>query len=212
MFITLIPIGILFFKRRRLDISFRFLLVYLVGKLLTDSLMIYYASTGQNNIWLHNLVVPFRYFMLSSVFYHLLESPRFKKWIRISVPLFLILALGDVYFSNSQSSSLSEHLYIRYGGIVECLLMLLWILLYFYEVFSSLKIANLLRSPGFLVATAWLFYYASLVFFVPLFYYVYRIGSRLDLGYLQFIPDLMEILVIIILTVGVSFISVSEHD
>ncbi len=208
VFITLVPIGILIYKWRGLDTPFRLLFLYLSCRFLSDILMLYYAAVGQNNLWLHNLMVPLRYLLLSGVFYYFLESAKIRNWIRISVPLFLIFAVSDIYFSNHEAGQADEYLYVRYSGIVECLLMLLWILLYFYEIFRLLKVENLLKSARFLVAVAWLLYYASLVFLVPLFYYIYRSRSAIKLGILENVPDCMEILAVLITTVAVSLPSV----
>lgn len=204
--------GILVYKRRRLAVSYRFLLVYLIGKFFIDVVMLYYASSGENNIWLYNSLLPLRYILLSQVFAHFFESKKIRRWINFSIPFFLVFSLFDVYFSNISSSSMDDHLSVRYGGIVECLLMLLWILLYFYELFKSLRIANLLKSPPFLIAVAWLLFYASLVFFSPLFYYTHRVGSTLRLGFLEYIPDFMDVVVVVIISVAVSMISKDTHD
>ncbi len=208
VFITLVPIGIMIYKWKRLDASFRLLFLYLACKLVADIAMIYYAATGQNNIWIHNLMVPLRYVLLSGMFFYFLESPRSKYGIRVSIPLFLILAFADIYYSDNEGSPIDEYFYVRYSGIVECLLMLLWILLYFYELFRSLKIENLLKSPRFLTAVAWLCFYASMVFFTPVFYYISRSRRIIELGILEIVPDCMEILTVLILTGAVSFISV----
>jgi len=205
VFIVLVPIGIMTYKWKRLDASFRLLFLYLVCRFLADMVMLYYAATGRNNLWLHNLMVPLRYLLLSGVFYYFLESPKIRYWIRVSIPFFLIFAIGDIYFSNHTAGRTDEYLYVRYSGVVECLLMLLWILLYFYEIFRLLK----LKSARFLVAVAWLLYYASLVFLTPLFYYIYRSqGLIIQLGLLENIPDFMEILAVLITTVAVSLPSV----
>lgn len=212
VFLTLIPIGILLSKGRQGGVAYQLLLACLVTKIASDLLMIYYAAKGMNNLWLHNLMVPIRYFLLSGMIYHFLETPHFKKWIRISWSLFLVFIASDIYLSNKQIIFTEEHRYVRYSGVVECVLMLLWILLYFYEIMQSLKIANLLKSPAFLISVAWLLHYAALVFFAPLFYYMYRSKLTLDLGILEIIPDCMEYLAVVIISVGVSFIPSPKYD
>lgn len=188
------------------------MLVYLALKFVVDFLMLYHAGMGVNNIWLHNSSVPLRYALLSQVFKNFIESPSIRRWITISVPVYLLLTVVDTYFSNLTSSSLQDQLPVRYMGIVECILMLLWILLYFYEVFKSLRISNLLKSPPFLVAVAWLLYYASLVFYSPLFYYIYRSGSVFQIGFFEAIPDLVEFLAILIVSIAVSMVSEKGYD
>jgi hypothetical protein len=212
VFITLLPIGILCAKRPYLARAYQFLLAYLIGKFLVDLLMLSIAASGKNTIWLYNTLVPFRYLLVSQVFRQFIESDRIRIWINRSVPFFVALSLFDIYFSNIRSPSLNEHLSIRYGGIVECILMLLWILFYFYEVFQSLRIVNLLKSPPFLIAVAWLLFYASLVFYAPLFYYIHRLGSTFHLGFFEFIPDVMELVVILIITSAVRLLPARQHD
>ena len=207
VFIALVPICILIFKWRRLDTPSRLLFFWLVCQFVADIAMIYYAATGQNNIWIHNLMIPLRYVLLSGMLLGFLESAHSKYWIRVSMPLFLLFAFVDIYYSDNESSSLDGYFYVRYSAIVECFLMLLWILLYFYELFRSLKIKNLLKSPGFLTAVAWLCFYASMVFFAPVFYYISRSRRVIQLGVLEIVPDCMEILTVLILAVAVSFIS-----
>lgn len=206
IFLTLIPVIILLSRRRRLSVSFRFLLVYLSGKFIVDFLMLYYAGAGENTIWLHNYTLPLRYILVSQVFRYFIDSEKIRRWVLMSWPFFLLLSAADIYYSNIRSESLADHLSVRYGGIIECILMLLWILLYLYEVFKSLKIANLLKSPSFVTAVAWLIFYSSLVFFAPVFYYIHRGGESINLGALTFIPDAMEFLSIVVLTYAVSLI------
>lgn len=211
VFVTLIPIGILIAKRRKLDLAFRLLLVYLVIKFVLDWGMIYAAVTGQNNLLLHNLLVPIRYILLSSMMYQFLESEKLKQAIKWVIPFFLMLSAAEMYVSYLPGNSDQEHFLVRYIGVLECLLMLLWILLYFYELLKSLKVVNLLASARFVVAVAWMFFYSSLVFFLPFLFYVSRFRQRLDLGTLAFIPDYMDMLTNLILAAAVGLIT-SEHN
>lgn len=210
--LTFIPIAILFSRGKQAGIAFQLLLGCLVLKLAVDLLMIYYAARGLNNLWLYNLMVPARYLLLSGMIYHLLETEKFRKWIRLSWLVFLLLFAGDFFFSNRQNIFTAEHRVDRYSGVVECVFMLLWVLLYFYEIMQSMKIANLLKSPGFLIAVAWMLHYASLVFFAPLFYYIYRSQLTLDLGILELVPDCVDYLTVLIISIGVSFIPSPKYD
>lgn len=212
VFVTLIPIGILVAKYTKLEVGFRLLLIYLICKFVLDWAMIYTAATGQNNILLHNLHVPLRYVLLSSMMYQFLESKKLKQTIKWMIPIFLVLSVGEIYVSYQPGNSDQEHFWVRYIGILECILMLLWVLLYFYELLKSLKVVNLLASARFVTVVAWMFFFASRVFFAPFLYYYARMHGRLDLGALELIPDYMDLLTILILAVAVGLITSQNND
>jgi len=206
VFITIIPLVILARKWGQLHIAFRFLFLYLLWKLFSDLLMVHMASLGKNNIFFYNLTAILRYTLLSGMIYHIYETPAFKKLLLVVSAAFLPFSIWDNYYSNLKIPTFNDLLPTKYALVIECILMILWILLFFYEIIHSLRIRNLLRSPLFLTAAGWLLFYASLVFFAPLIYYIYRWDEPLHLGIIYMIPDLVEMLTIVVMIFAAGFI------
>jgi hypothetical protein len=212
VFITFLPIVLFLIKKAYSEKALRLLFIYLIIKLLIDISMFHLASNTVNNLMLYNINIPLRYLLLSGMFYYYFESKRAKKWILTSSTLFLIIVCWDILQANPSLTDMRNHSLVYYSDTLESLLMILWILLYFYEMLYSLKAANLLTFTFFWVSSGLLLFYSSLVFITPVLHYANQWENRLQLGFLEKMPYLFETISMICISIGIWFFKHPAHD
>ncbi|WP_215237391.1 hypothetical protein [Dyadobacter helix] len=89
--------------------------------------------------------------------------------------------------------------------------MIFWILVYFRELILSLKINNLLAYPFFWVCSGLLLYYSSFVFIAPIFHYTFRWDNFVDIGFMEYIPNIFEIISMLFIAIGVYYHSINNY-
>jgi hypothetical protein len=211
VFITILPIMLIWRRKVYMDSSFRCLLACLMIKLIIDLVMFHYATKRVNNLILYNISIPIRYALLSSMFYFKIETKFYKKGILYSIAGFLIFSAWDIFYSNPDIKDLHNHHIAAYAATIECLLMLFWVLIYFYEIIRMLKIPNLLTFPFFWVCSGLLLYYSSFVFIAPVLHYSEQWENSLYIGLLDTIPYIFETLCLLFFSIGAWFFTKRDY-
>ncbi len=200
--VTLLPIFIIIYRKAYVDPTFRLLLIYLIIKLVLDVMMFHFATFRINNLMLYNISVVVRYTLLSGMFLYKFENPLLKK---IIIPLsiaFIIFSSWDIWISNPNIAHINEHRIVKYATTLEALLMILWTLIYFYELIRSLKIPSLLTFPFFWVCSGLLVYYSSLIFISPALNYSMRWETMFAIGYLDRVLYMFDIIIMLLFSLG----------
>lgn len=205
VFITIIPIGVFLLKKAYRDQALRLLFFYLIIKFVIDLIMFHLACSRMNNLMLYNANVVLRYLLLSGMFFHYFESAHIKKIIPVATLLFTLIAIWDILQANPRLLDIKNHSLVFYSDTLESVLMILWILLYFYEILNSLKASNLLTFPFFWISSGWLVFYSTLVFIAPVLHYANQWKDRLQIGFLQQMPYLFETISMLFISIGVWF-------
>jgi hypothetical protein len=208
---TLFPLALILYKKAYSQPTFLILFIYLVVKFAVDNVMLYYALFKVNTVLYFNINVLIRYVLLSAMFYYNLETVRYRKAILYSILAFLVFWVVDFLYCNPELANLHHHRALLYSTTLECLLMIFWILLYFYETIRTLKIPNLLTAPFFWICSGFLLYYSSFVFIAPVLNSVFKWDKRLDIGFLLDIPSIFEIVCMILISVGTWFFSSNDY-
>ncbi|MEO6686976.1 MAG: hypothetical protein ABIN24_13475 [Dyadobacter sp.] len=203
VFITVIPLILIFYRKANIDPSFYLLQIYLITKFIIDLIMFHYATQRTNNLMYYNLSIPLRYALLSGMFYYKIDSAIYKRGIIYSIIGFTTFTIWDVVYSNPDINDLHNHSMVAYATTVECLLMLFWILAYFYEIIRMLKIPNLLTFPFFWVCSGLLLYYSSFIFIAPILHYTEKWENPLYIGFLNLVPYIFETLCLLFFSIGV---------
>jgi hypothetical protein len=203
VFITLVPLVLILYRKAYIDPIFSLLFIYLFIKFGVDLLMLHYATLRKNNIIYYNISIPVFYSILSLIFYKKLSFSHFRKWIPGTIIVFIIFSFWDILNSNPDLSKLHDHRVVFFSKTLECLLMITWILLYFYEIIKTLKIPNLLTFPFFWVCSGLLLYYSSIIFISPVLYYTATWINRLDIGFLYDVPLIFEIICSLSFCIGI---------
>lgn len=189
VFITILPILLILVKRAYVDPSFRLLMIYLIVKLLIDMLMLYSAAKHRNNLILYNLGIPINYALLSGMFYYKFSSQLLKRSLIASIILFSVFAGWDILNSNPVITDLHNHRTVLIAKTVEGVLIIILVVLFFYEIMRSLQIPNLLIFPFFWICSGLLLYYSSFIFIAPVLHYTATWNNLLNLGIMQTITN-----------------------
>lgn len=205
--VTLLPLTMIIYRKAYIDPSFRLLLFFLIFKLLIDLAMFHLAAERSNNLVLFNISVMIRYALLSGMFYFKFEHEVIRRCLIPLSVIFSIFTLWDIWQCNENLSNLHLHRLVQYSATAESILMILIVLMYFYELIRSLKIPNLLTFPFFWVCAGLLLYYSSMVFIAPALHYATQWNSMMNLGLLERIPYIFEIVSILLFTVGIGVFS-----
>jgi hypothetical protein len=205
--VTLLPLIMIIYRRAYMDPSFRLLFFYLIFKLLIDLAMFHLAAGRSNNLVLFNVAIMVRYTLLSAMFYFKFERQSLRRLIIPISAIFSIFTLWDIWQCNDDLANLHLHRLVQYASTLESVLMILLILLYFYELIRSLKIPNLLTFPFFWVCAGLLLYYSSMVFVAPALHYVAQWNSVMNLGLLERIPYIFEIVSTLLFSMGAGVFS-----
>lgn len=211
VFITVIPLLLIIQKKAYLDPAFRLLFIYLTLKLIIDMLMLRSASILQNNIIYFNVGIPIYYALLSGMFYYKLNVKAYKTGILASIVLFLIFCIWDIINSNQNIQDFHNHRAVLFAKTVEGVLIIILVLLYFYELIKSLKIPDLLAFPFFWICSGLLLYYSSFIFIAPVLHYTATWNNLVDLGVTRIIPYIFEILCALLFTVGIYHFSSNTY-
>ncbi|WP_373511548.1 hypothetical protein, partial [Persicitalea sp.] len=169
------------------------------------------AAHRANNILLLNRFVPFRFILFSGLFYYNFRSLAIKRVMFYTLIAFIPFALLDIYASNRNLSDLHNHLVGRYSQVVESALIILWVLLYFYEIIDTLKVSNILTYPFFWVCAGLLIFYSGNIFYFPFWYYTNKWENNLRLGWIEDIPYIVELISLFLFSVGI-WQNRSHHD
>lgn len=207
MVVTVLPLILIFYRKAYIDPTFKFLLFFLIAKLVIDLVMFHLASLRVNNLFLFNIFIVIRYSLLSGMFYYKFETAFVKSLIFPVAVIFSIVSFWDVWYSNNDLTNLNAHKIVKYGLTIESLLMICLTLIYFYEVIRSLKIPNLLSFPFFWVCSGLLLYYSSLIFISPALHYSSQWRKLIDIGLLDRIPYIFEIISLLLFSTGICFFS-----
>lgn len=204
VFLTLLPIFLIWRKKAYHDQVFLVLLIYLILKFGVDFVMFDWASRKKNTVLLYNLSIPVRYVLTSWMYYYKLDFKIQKIWLIISLPVFVGFSVWDIIQTNPSMWDLHNHNMVLYSTTVESLLMLFWIMLYFYNTIRTLKIPNLLNYPFFWICSGLLLYYSSFLFIAPVLHYASKWEQWMEIGFLYYIPYVFESVSIILFSIGIS--------
>jgi len=211
VFFLIVPLGLVWVRYRHLGKAFGLLLTFLALDLAVGIWMLHLAAHRSNNLLLLNIFVPFRYVLFSGMFYFNFRSPRIKRIILYTMIAFGPFALLDIYASNLNLADLHNHLVGRYSQVVESALIILWVLLYFYEIINSLKVSNILTYPFFWVCAGLLIFYSGNIFYFPFWYYINKWENNLRLGWVEDVPYIVEIISLSLFSIGI-WLTRPHHD
>lgn len=210
-FITLLPIVLIIIRKAYLDPTFKLLLFYLLFKLITDLLIFHSVVRQQNSIVFFNISIPIFYSLLAGTFYYKFSSRANKKGILYSIAGFLVFSIWDISNSNLDVTDFQNHRAVLFAKTVEGVLIIVLILLYFYEIINSLVVPDLLTFPFFWVCSGLLLYYSSFIFIAPILHYTATWKNIQDLGIARTVPYIFEIICALFFSVGVYHFSADDY-
>lgn len=202
VFITLIPLWILVQRKAYIIKPYRLILIFLIVKLVLDLLMFHLATIRTNNLFLYNIGILISYCILAGVFAYKMESPLTRKLIIASIVMFPFLWLWDMIKANDHFFDFHNHAMVNFTSTLQCVLMILWILMYFYELLHSMKVPNLFKSTFFWICCGLLLYYSSFVFIAPILHYTEKWNNPMSIGFAAYLSYIFEMVYLIFFSIG----------
>jgi len=167
--------------------------VNLLLTLLLEGYAAYLMLQSIRNLYLYHFLTPVQYCLYAFIFYLTAYSTKKKYLILSSIPIYIVSsALITVYIQDlTQFNS--------YALSLKNVLIVCWVLLYYHDVFTRLKVERLELEPLFWVCTGLLFYSLGSFFVyglmnqllrqsheltLPLYYITLFLGYLLYLMYL----------------------------
>jgi len=113
-----------------------------------------YGSFSVDNAPVYNVfsIVEFEFYLF--IIGKILQTRIIKIWIKVVMVLYPIVCLVNIFLIQK---SISQLLVTTYS--IGCLLIVIFSIFYFYELFSSNTFVNLKREPAFWIITRLLFFY-----------------------------------------------------
>ena len=126
---------------------------FLLATLIAESLGSYLSSIRKSNVWLYNFfsVLEFCFYLL--VISLIINNRRIKKITRITLILYAVITVVNIIFI--QKIKAFHTVTYAFG----CLLIVIFCIYYFFELFKNPKSVKLKNNPAFWICSALLFFY-----------------------------------------------------
>lgn len=195
-FITILPITTFLIRAAYHKKAVRFFFIYLVVKLLIELVMFYMASRSQNNLYLGNILTIISYFLIAKMFHEAYDGKGYKVAVVWLSALFSCIVLIDIIRD-------SIYYTFRYSGMIQCILIMLYALMYFHELVRHPKIPDLFKFPFFWLCSSLILYFSSSVFIAPLGFYLDRWPVNHQMYVFTLIPSILESAYLFIAGLGI---------
>jgi hypothetical protein len=126
---------------------------FLITTLIVESLGSYLWSIGKNNLTLYNFFTAFEFWFYLWLISMIIDNSRMKRIIRTCGVLYVIVASGNIIFVQG----LKTFHTVTYS--LGCLLVVIFCIYYFLELFRLPKSMKLKNNPAFWISSGLLFFY-----------------------------------------------------
>lgn len=165
--------------------ALRYFFAYLVTKLTVELIMFYMASRVMNNLYMGNILTIAGFFLIAKMFHEMYDSLMLRKAVGVCEFLFIVVLSYDLVRDGMNYT-------FRYTGMFECIFVMLFCLMYFYELIRHPKIPDLFAYPFFWVCSGLLIYFACCTVISPLAFYLDRWPANSDMHVFILIPYILE--------------------
>ncbi len=149
-------IGIAVFTRQKIR-AFKKLSVLIFFTFIFQIIAFSIGLSGTNNMWLFHLHTWVETTLLSFIFIEILTSWR-KRMTQILIISFFIFSIINIAQLESLLEFNSNQRYIAGVGII------IWILMFYFQLFQEAKIERLEHSPYFILNSSLLIYFTGTLF------------------------------------------------
>lgn len=176
--------------------ALRYFFAYLLTKLGIELIMFYMASKVINNLYLGNLLTIAGFFLIARMFIEMYESRFRRRVVDTCEYLFLVVLAYDLARDGMAYT-------FRYTGMFSCVFIMLFCLMYFYELIRHPKIPDLLAYPFFWVCSGLLIYFACCVVISPLAFYLDRWPANREMHIFVILPYILESMYLSVVSIGI---------
>ncbi|WP_167619906.1 hypothetical protein [Maribellus sediminis] len=155
------------FYLKQIRARFLYLYAFVILGLITEmSMPIMSKVYGvENSHWLSHFYFPLEFLLLALVYLQELRPLNKKKWINVIVAIIMLFSIVNPIFIQEFTK------YSEVRGFTSIVLVMFSIL-YYYQVMADAKITKLANEPMIWINTAVLLYFASGLFYNMLFTYI----------------------------------------
>jgi len=176
LFIYFIAISFLasltvYFINKPASLYLRIFPPFLFGSIVIEILGYYLASIGKPNVFLYNFFSVFEFCFYFYVISLMITNLRMKTIIRVVIVLYAISAVINILFIQGMKMIHT----ITYS--IGCLLVVIFCIYYFLELFRLPRSVKLQSNPGFWICSGLLFYYCCGFPLYGLFNYLMQISD-----------------------------------
>lgn len=193
--LNLLPLLFMIYKMAYYQKAVRYFFWCMVFKLVIDVVMLLMAVNHLENLFLYNTWILVSYCFLSAMFYESFDIKVHKRVVQYCSIAFILMYAIECAISGVVTT-------LQFTPTAQCLLMILYIFLFFRELTISLKVKFLLTYPLFWIASSLLIYYASCTFSVPVYSLTDKWPEVHEMHIILTIPYIFESIFLISCTVG----------
>ena len=126
---------------------------FLLATLIVESFGAYLPSINKPNVWLYNFFTVFEFCFYLFVIILIINNNRTKKIIRIILILYPTITIVNIIFIQQMKAFHT----VTYA--LGCLLIVIFCICYFLELFKNPKSVKLKNNPAFWICSGLLFFY-----------------------------------------------------
>ncbi len=145
--------SLLVYNKKKKPLYLSFFPPYLFLTLSAEVWGIYLWSTGKSNLLLYNLFSTFEFCFYFWVISEMIVNKKMKTVVLLTIPLYIV----SVAINLSWGQTLSTFHTITYS--LGCLLIVIFCIYYFLELFKLPKSVKLQKDPAFWICSGLLFFY-----------------------------------------------------
>jgi hypothetical protein len=144
----------IYFFRKNVPEYLKLLPPFLLLTLLVELLGAYLASVNKNNLLLYNLFTVFSICFYLFIIKKIINNIKVKKIINIATALYAVIALVNIFYIQGVNT------FHTVTFALGCLLLVVFCIYYFFELFTFPKSMDLKKNPAFWICCGLLFFYA----------------------------------------------------
>lgn len=164
----LIPVVIIFLKRKYLSPELRILTAYVVITLIKNffgvtSDILYFAGLKNfHTLFYYNWHSVLSLYIIAFFYFRLLHNKYWKLFIILACCVFTVFSVLEV--PSGSLTDINTGTFNKYTYTASSLIVLIIVLAYFYQLLQDLKVENITKFPYFWVSVGLLFYFGGSLF------------------------------------------------
>lgn len=145
----------------KLKLPLKLLFAFIVITTIFEVIVTAYNYSGMNNLFLFHIYAYVEFLSITAILYLLYDTSILKRILLFAVVIFLLSSMISLYYFESLSKFNSIQ------KILESTIIVILLLIYFYQLVTDRKLAFLEFHPYFILASSFLIYFlgTALIFF-----------------------------------------------
>jgi hypothetical protein len=117
----------------------------------------YMLHKGVKHSFISHFYSPVEFLILSYMYYREVSKDWMKKIIVVAMPVFLLFSAVNIFYLQKLN------VYNSYGFIIKGVFIVLWVLLFFYDLYMRDSFENPLKMPMFWISIGLIFFFSGTI-------------------------------------------------